>query len=289
MGGRSAMSLDALWGDLEERLLPLFADYRSRLADLPVEVKADRTLLTEADVAVQALIMERIRSREPGAVIIAEEDERTKTRDDVARSNGRVWVIDPIDGTAEFVRPGHREFCSVVCLLEDWRPAAAFVLAPELGAGGTALRVTADVAARSVQVDGVPVLAPAPDGRWISATRSAGTPPRAFDEAAEKAGYQLKVRTTSQSVDMLRTALDLSSVSDPTLVPFDLFWRREQKLWDGAAGIAIGAALGLRSADEHGHPLPFGPVFLSEPTPVFDSTVMGHPRTVDWFLDVVRG
>ncbi|MFF4344881.1 inositol monophosphatase family protein [Kitasatospora sp. NPDC001540] len=280
--------MDALWNDLEARLLPLFRDYRSRLADLPVEVKADRTLLTEADIAVQSLIIQQIRSYEPDAVIIAEEDERTTVREEVAQSNGRVWVIDPIDGTAEFVRQGHKEFCSVVCLLEDWQPSAAFILAPELGAGGTPLLVTADVSSRSVRLNGHPVPPPTATGHWISATRSAGSPVREFDSAAEQSGYRLKVRTTSQSVDMLRTAVDLSGVTDPVLPPFDLFWRRSQKLWDGVAGIAIGTALGLRSADEEGKPLPLGPGFLSAPTPTFGSTVIGHPEAVAWFLDVVR-
>ncbi|MGK4580353.1 inositol monophosphatase family protein [Kitasatospora sp. HPMI-4] len=280
--------MDLFWNDLEARLLPLFTDYRSRLSDLPVEVKADRTLLTEADIAVQALIVEQIRSLEPDAVIIAEEDERTATREEVTQSKGRVWVIDPIDGTAEFVRPGHTEFCSVVCLLEDWQPSAAFIFAPELGADGTPLRVTADVPSRSAWIGGRPVPTPSAAGRWISATRSAGTSPREFDAAAERAGYQLKLLTTSQSVDMLRTAVDLGGATDPALPSFDLFWRRKQKLWDGAAGIALGTAMGLRSADEDGKPLPFGPGFLSAPTPTFESTVMGHPEAVAWFLDVVH-
>jgi 3'(2'), 5'-bisphosphate nucleotidase len=125
-------SVTALWTELERRLLPVFADYRGRLAELPIEMKADRTLLTEADIAVQALIVDAIRAVDPGAVVIAEEDERTGPREEVLTSRGRIWVVDPIDGTAEFVQPGHVEFCSVVCLLEDWQPAVAFVLAPEL-------------------------------------------------------------------------------------------------------------------------------------------------------------
>lgn len=143
-------SVTTLWTQLEQQLQPVFADYRSRLAELPIEVKADRTLLTEADIAVQALIIDAIRTLEPGAVVIAEEDDRTEVREEVLTSGGRVWVVDPIDGTAEFVRPGHIEFCSVVCLLEDWQPAAAFVLAPELGKDGTPILITADARTREL-------------------------------------------------------------------------------------------------------------------------------------------
>jgi 3'(2'), 5'-bisphosphate nucleotidase len=281
----------SLWSTLEARLLPVFADYRSRLADLPVEVKADRTLLTEADIAIQGLIVAAIRDFDgPGAVVIAEEDERTEPRAEVTASDGRLWVVDPIDGTAEFVRGESVEFCSVVCLLVDWQPSAAFVLAPELGTGRTPVTVTADAHTRQLRLDGRTVQ-PATQSRaarHLSATRSVGEERPAFDAAADKADYTLKTRTTSQTLDMLRTALDLSALTAPALPRFDLFWRREQKLWDGAAGLCLGAAAGLRSCDENGDPLPLGPDFLAAPTPTFASNVTGRPETVAWFLEAAR-
>lgn len=281
------MSVAQLWDDLAERLRPVFAEYRGHIADLPVEVKADKTLLTEADVTVQQIIIDAIRAREPAAVVIAEEDERQGRREEVASADGRVWVIDPIDGTAEFVQEGRVEFCSVVCLLEDWLPVSAFVLAPELGAGRTPLVVTADAHERRLTLNGEVVTPPARPGleRWISATRSAGAPPRGFDPAAEKAGFLLKTRTTSQTLDMVRTAVDLSLHTDSPLPPFDLFWRRKQKVWDGIAGLCLGTAAGLRHCDENGQPLPAAPAFFSQAEPVFASTVMGKPEIVSWFLD----
>jgi 3'(2'), 5'-bisphosphate nucleotidase len=87
---------------------------------------------------------------------------------------------------------------------------------------------------------------------------------------------------------MLPTAVDVEARTGPPLPRFDLFWRREQKLWDGAAGLCLSAAAGLRSCDEHGNALPLGPEFLSAPTPTFASTVTGRPETVAWFLEAVR-
>lgn len=284
------MSVVALWNELEDCLLPVFAGYRSRISELPIEVKADHTLLTEADVAVQRIIIEAIRAADSGAVIIAEEDERTGTREDVAAADGRVWVIDPIDGTAEFVRAERTDFCSVVCLLEDWLPVAAFVLAPELGSGRVPLVVTADARSAQITLNGSPAVTPASEGpeRWISATRSAGSPERPFDSAADQAGYRLKTGTTSQTLDMLRTAVDLSGCTAPALPTFELFWRRKQKVWDGLAGLCLGAAAGLRSCDEDGKPSPTGPAFLSAAEPVFASTVMGQPEVVSWFLQAAQ-
>lgn len=281
------MSAAPLWDELTERLLPVFTEYRSHIGDLPVEVKADSTLLTEADVAVQRIIIDAIRAVEPDAVVIAEEDERQGPRDEVASADGRVWVIDPIDGTAEFIREERVEFCSVVCLLEDWQPVSAFVLAPELGSGRTPLVVTADARERRLTLNGDAVAPPARPGpeRWISATRSAGAPPRGFDQAAEQAGFLLKTRTTSQTLDMVRTAVDLSHCTDPSLPAFDLFWRRRQKVWDGIAGLCLGTAAGMRHCDEDGKPLPAAPPFFSQAEPVFASTIMGRPEAVSWFLD----
>ncbi|WP_371579239.1 inositol monophosphatase family protein [Streptomyces sp. NBC_01314] len=281
------MSAAPLWDELTERLLPVLTEYRSHIADLPVEVKADKTLLTEADVAVQRIIIDAIRATEPDAVIIAEEDERQGPREDVVGAGGRVWVIDPIDGTAEFVEEERVEFCSVVCLLENWQPVSAFVLAPELGPSRTPLVVTADAPGHRLTLNGDTVTPPTRPGqdRWLSATRSAGAPPRDFDAAAGEAGFLLKTRTTSQTLDMVRTAVDLSHCTDPSLPAFELFWRRRQKVWDGVAGLCLGTAAGLRHCDEDGKPLPTAPSFFGQAEPVFASTVLGRPEVVSWFLD----
>ncbi len=154
------MSVGSLWEVLEEQLLPVFVNYRSRINDLPIEVKPDQTLLTEADIAVQKKIVSAIRAAEPDAVIIAEEDGRTESRSEIAGSQGRVWVIDPIDGTAQFVRNEKTEFCSVVCLLEDWEPVEAFILAPELGPGRTPLLATANALTGTVLLGGRKMHAP---------------------------------------------------------------------------------------------------------------------------------
>lgn len=281
------MQVEALWAELERSLLPVFTRYRSRVAELPVAVKADRTLLTEADIAVQDLISEVIRAHEPDAVIVAEEDERASPRPEVVASHGRIWVIDPIDGTAQFVRAAEREFCSVVCLLEAWQPTAAFLLAPEIGPGGGPLTVTAEANASAVRVNGATAPPPAERAasRELSLTRSSGQPARPIDGIAQRAGYRLKTRTTSQSLDMLRTTVDLRDLSDLPLVPFDLFCRRDQKVWDGLAGLCFGRAGGLRACAEDGAPLPLGPDLFSAAEPTLPSTVVGRPETVAWFLD----
>ena len=107
-----------------------------------------------------------------------------------------------------------------------------------------------------------------------------------MDSAADAAGFRLKTRTTSQTLDMVRTAVDLAGLTDSVLPSFSLFCRREQKR-DRVAGLALGRGSELRDCDEAGAPLPLGPGFLSAATPVFPSTVMGGPETVGWFSEAV--
>jgi len=68
-----ATSLSEFWSRLTGELLPVLSSYRAQLADLDVAVKADATLLSEADVTVQERIMTLICEYEPQGRIVAEE------------------------------------------------------------------------------------------------------------------------------------------------------------------------------------------------------------------------
>jgi len=278
--------LERLWAELEEALLPVLRRYRSELASLRVQEKADRSLLTEADLEVERIIISAIRRYDPGARIVAEESGSTNGDASTDADGSRAWVVDPIDGTAEFVDVSRSEFCSVVCLLEDGEPRAAYVLAPELGVGRSALSFVVDRTEASVKVNGSFARAPAMAARWASVTRSKGTPSRAFEEGLQGMGLDLKTRTTSQTIDMLRTAVDLDPYSDLEPAAFRLFYREQQKVWDGAAGICAGAAMGMLAVGPDGHPrTPVDPSFLRLAEPTFDATVMGEPGAVAWLLE----
>ena len=63
-----------------------------------VTVKPDRSLVTEADVAVQKFLREKLEGRFPQDGLVGEEEGLRKP----AAPGARTWVIDPIDGTAAF-------------------------------------------------------------------------------------------------------------------------------------------------------------------------------------------
>jgi myo-inositol-1(or 4)-monophosphatase len=83
--------------------------------------------VTEADRASQRLIVAGLRKRWPNDGIVGEESETGESITcDVADPRGRVWVIDPIDGTNNFVA-GLGNFCVCIGLLEAGHPILGVV------------------------------------------------------------------------------------------------------------------------------------------------------------------
>jgi 3'(2'), 5'-bisphosphate nucleotidase len=274
-----------VWDELEMTLPPVFRGYRSRISTLAITTKPDSTLLTEADLAVQAAIVSCIRSFDPRARIVAEEAGIERPS---AVQSGPVWVIDPIDGTREFVNPAGSEFCSVTCLLLDGIPVGCLILAPELGPQRTALTVRLDDTFAAISVNGISK-SPAPRngtaGEYASITREAGSAPRAWESALSNRGIRAKRRTTSQTLDLVRTAVDISAETDRALSPFAFFVRENQKIWDGVAGMALARSVGLAIVDEEGRDhLPIN-LSMAAPEPTFTSTLIGPEHTIRWLLD----
>lgn len=245
------MELESLWATLDERLLPVLRDYRERLPSLKVSEKADRTLLSEADLAAQKLIVDTILEAYPNSGFVAEEDDEP-----IPRQGKPMWVIDPIDGTSQFVSPAGREFCSVVCRLDDGVPTAAYVLAPELGTGRSPISIQW---ASQVTVNGEPAK-PLPARSTpirASVTRSKNSEPRHYEAELTRVGCAMKLRTTSQTLDMVRACVDLSACTGEPEQQFDVFYRRDQKVWDSLAGIAFAMSVGRLVRDGNGQdPIP---------------------------------
>ena len=87
-------------------------------------MKADRTVVTEADLAVQALLVDALARHYPQDGVIAEEEGLRKPS-----HSGRFWTVDPIDGTLPFLA-GLTTWGIAVGLLENDIPVAGFIYAP---------------------------------------------------------------------------------------------------------------------------------------------------------------
>ncbi len=88
--------------------------------------KADKTVVTEADEAAERLLEAAIRSADPDSVIVGEEASAAGIQPDTC---ARFWLIDPLDGTRDFVEGG-ADYSVNIGLIEDGEPVLGLVLHP---------------------------------------------------------------------------------------------------------------------------------------------------------------
>ena len=92
-------------------------------AHLP-QFKADKSPVTEADLAADRLIEKGLRALAPEIPIISEEGSL-----DLPKGAMRYWLVDPLDGTKSFVR-GHGDFCVNIGLIENGFPVFGLQASP---------------------------------------------------------------------------------------------------------------------------------------------------------------
>jgi histidinol-phosphatase len=98
---------------------------RFQAADLRVETKPDLTPVSDADRDAEELVRTQLRRTRPRDAVVGEEFAPTG-------HGARQWVIDPIDGTKNFVR-GVPVWATLIALLDEGRPVVGVVSAPALG------------------------------------------------------------------------------------------------------------------------------------------------------------
>lgn len=98
---------------------------RFRALDLHVETKPDRSPVTDADRAVELAIKEVLEAKRPGDGIVGEEFGNSG-------STTRKWIIDPIDGTANYMR-GVPVWATLIALSVDGKAVVSVVSSPALG------------------------------------------------------------------------------------------------------------------------------------------------------------
>src|SRR5262249_49431669 len=104
--------------------------------EIAAETKPDQSPVTEADRAAEAIILEGLKKLTPDLPVIAEEEVAAGR---VPKIGARFWLVDPLDGTREFLNR-NGEFTVNIALIENRRPVAGCVYAPAAGAlyaGGT--------------------------------------------------------------------------------------------------------------------------------------------------------
>ena len=118
------------------RLAHVLADNADNLSmdrfgaiDLQVDTKPDMTYVTESDEAVEAAIRRTLKSARTRDIVLGEEHGEVEG---TSGPGGRRWIIDPIDGTSNFVR-GVPVWATLIALEEDGEVVVGCVSAPALG------------------------------------------------------------------------------------------------------------------------------------------------------------
>ena len=113
---------------VEQAATAALAVYRRHLdTGCAVQTKGDGSPLTEADLLVDGMLCEALATIAPDIPVVTEE--RAESHD---LSAPRFFLVDPVDGTKEFIR-GTDEWTINVALIEDGVPTLGVIAAPALG------------------------------------------------------------------------------------------------------------------------------------------------------------
>ena len=220
-------------------------------AGLRTDYKSDHSPVTSADRACERLIAAALEEAFPEDGLLGEEGASKESR------NGRRWIIDPIDGTRDFIR-GLPLWCVMIALEEDGEVKAGVVHLPMLGhtcwasRGDGAFRNGVRIRASSVASIAEAVLCP------NGLNRASGTP---YGKALlEWAASAWSVRCLGGTPDAMMVAAGEADVwIEPQVAPWDLAAPQVILEEAGAAffdfqgertihsGSAVGCAPGLAS------------------------------------------
>ncbi len=245
----------------EEAACQAGEELRRRLS-LPhtVTSKGLRDLVTEADVAAERLILERIQARFPTHSIVSEESAPVP-----AFGDGTCWAVDPLDGTSNFAR-GLPLFSVSVAALEGGRPVAGVIHEPMVHRTFRARR------GGGAWLDGVPVRVSRVD-RLLSAMVCLD-----WGRAQEdRLRVLARVQRLGPEVGVFRTlgsaALGLAYVAAGWL---DAYFHLALGPWDTAAGVLLVEEAGGRVTLVDGSP------WSPEATSILASNGLLHDQLLEW-------
>ena len=209
-------------------------EYYGRVGTADAQQKGERRrdLVSAADFAAEELILSRVPA---GDAVLAEESGRRE-------GSGRQWVIDPLDGTINFLH-GLPMWCVSIAVVENDDLAAAVVHAPALGMTFTAR------AGCGSRLNGGPVTVSAV-AELEDAILATGFPYNRNEVPDNNLDNVPRVGAVAAGLRRFGSAaLDLSLTAAGRL---DGYWELHLNAWDVAAGILLVREAGGRVSDFHG-------------------------------------
>ena len=219
-------------------------------AGCDTRIKSDRSPVTDADEEAEKLILAELAAAYPGVPVVAEEEAAAGR---VAQAGAHFFLVDPVDGTKEFVKKGG-EFTVNIGEIRNGVPVSGVVLAPAIGrlfvgaVGEGAFELSGDT------IRTIAARAPAADGLVAVSSRSH---PDAQTDALLKT---LPIKGNTNAGSSLKFCLVAAGEAD-------IYPRAGQTMeWDTAAGHAVLAAAGGRMTSWDGAPFVYGkPDFRNGP------------------------
>jgi myo-inositol-1(or 4)-monophosphatase len=242
----SAWSKDLTFAiDVGVRAGAVLMDHYERLER--IHHKSAKDVVTEADHLSERLVLAAVREHSPGDGMLAEESGGHATGSGAAATekHGRVWVIDPLDGTVNYAN-GIPYFCVSIGLVVDGRPVVGIVHDP---ARGETYAAAADGPALLVDRT-------SPEGRVIIASEKDKLSDFVVSLALGGRAVATRVRAIRKAVRINRSmgaaALALAYVANGR---FDAFVQSSGlSTWDIAAAGLIAERAGATVTDMAGGP-----------------------------------
>ncbi len=244
----------------------LVASFKGRPLD--VRHKPGGEPVSKADLESSALVVSRLREAFPDDAILSEE-----LPDDGSRLRcQRVWMIDPIDGTRDFLR-GEAGYVVMVGFCYQGRPVVGAVAQPETGriwvgvTGEGAWKEAPGVAQESIHVSSVAQ----PQAIRLVSSKS------------HRSDYYQRLRASLGITDELAVGsvgLKLALVAEGSRDLY-VYPGSQTKLWDSCAPEAILTAAGGMVTDSDGLPLTYVNPRLHNPRGIVASNGCVHARALD--------
>ena len=205
--------------------------------DFEVQRKDDASPLTEADLAAHRVITARLRERYPDMPILSEESTE-QTPYELRRAWTRFWLVDPLDGTKEFVKR-NGQFTVNIALIENSQPTLGVIYAPVLD------RLYHGVVGQGAwkTEGGKQEVLPLPGGKERNGIVIAGS---LSHPSPEMDAFIEEQRRTHGNVEFMAmgSSLKICLVAEGTADIYPRFGPTME--WDTAAGHAIANAAGRR-------------------------------------------
>jgi 3'(2'), 5'-bisphosphate nucleotidase len=242
-----------------------------------VEWKGPRDPVTAADLRANRLICDRLSASFPGVPIVAEESAPESFAN--YRSAPRIFFVDPLDGTAEFIgRNG--EFVVMIGLVEGEQATLGVVAAPAKGVAwagskdGGAWLVSSDGARTPIAVSRVT----SPGDARVVASRSHRSP-----QLEELLGYVGARETVAVGSAGLKGAEIARGNADIYVGPGNV-----GKRWDACAVDALVTAAGGRFTDGFGKPFDYRAENLANETGLVATNGALHDHVLEQLAKLRR-